>query len=230
MIYKSFDYQSDFSKYSVQQKQIKESIKQDEKRLVEININYPEMIKADFEPKTAVKMSDYYKRMAMGFADFARKKLKEEAIKNISNLNSPYSVVMKYIPTFENTALISIVTDVFVYYNSIRSETERISNIFLKTKFGLLNFTDFFRSEVKRLIINYILENSINTFTSDSLYNNYQDLIKKNFKVKNLFLCENGYGFYYNAGILSANIMPSVYIIPFGTFGDKEIGLHFIKT
>ena len=227
MIYRPFDYSGDFSEYSLNTAEIKESIKTEEKRLVEINISYPMPKENCFEKTAEEKIGTYYKKIAENFANFGRGKLKKMAEETLKEGDSPFSAVMKFIPTFENDALISIVLDVFVYYNARKSQTKRYSNIFLKTKFGLLTCSDFFSKGARSKITEYISKEYATqgkTTTDIETNDNPEREIKRNFDENNFFLTSNGYGFYFNAGTLSNGNLPSVYIIPYDSFPEVEVG------
>lgn len=227
MIYHPFDYNGDFSAYSLKAVEIKESITNQEKRLVEINITYPLPKESRFEKAVEEKISSYYKKIADNFASFARGKLKKMAEGTLKEGDSPFSAVMKYIPTFENDALISIVLDVFVYYNERRTQTKRFSNIFLKTKFGLLTCSDFFGKGGRSKITDYIAK----VYAKQGKQSGDEEKgdipereVKRHFDENNFFLTVNGYGFYFDAGALSNGNLPSVYIIPYDSFPEVEIG------
>ena len=220
MKYRPFDYNGDFTHYSVEPQEIKESLTKEDRRLVELNIAYPKPKQHYFEAKASDRVGAFYKKIADNFASYARKRLFSQAQQLIKNDEMPFSAVMKYIPTYENDGLISIVVDVFVFYNEQRSITKRLAHIFQKTKFGLLTFNDFFSKAEKAQIIDIITDEYLSQGKlpdTDPQAKEAQPgaLVRKHFNEKNFFLTPNGYAFYFDAGTLMGGTMPQVYIIPY---------------
>lgn len=227
MKYRPFDYNGDFSQFSVEPQEIKESLTKEDRRLVELNIAYPKPKAHYFEAKSSDRVSAFYKKIADNFASYARKRLFSQANQFIKSDEMPFSAVMKYIPTYENDALISIVIDAFVFYNEQRSITKRLAHIFLKTKFGLLTFNDFFTKEEKVQILDFITSEYLaqGKLPDNELQTKEvrpEVLIRKHFNERNLFLTPNGYAFFFDAGTIMGGTMPQVYIIPYGTIATDK--------
>ena len=233
MKYRPFDYSGDFSHFSVEPQELKETLSHEDKRLVELNISYPKPKQHFFEAKASDRVSAFYKKIADNFASYARKRLFAQAKQFIKNKEMPFSAVMKYIPTYENDALISIVIDAFVFYNEQRSITKRLAHIFLKTKFGILTFNDFFSKAEKGQIIDFITAEYLaqgKLPDNDSKSKETPEaLVRKHFNEKNFFLTPNGYAFYFEAGTLMGGTMPQVYIIPYSTIAS-DITKSFITS
>lgn len=133
------------TRFSIGEKQIKEELKSPEGvTALKINIRYPE-IKCQTRDPLSVNAAPFYKRVAEGFAEYAKNELASIAfVASKTEGFAPYSAVMTYEKCFEDDRYISFYIDISVSDGIEAPITERKTQVW-ERKFGTkCRFLDFF--------------------------------------------------------------------------------------
>lgn len=131
--------------FSVSEKQIREELKSPEGvTALKINLRYPE-IKCSKRDPLSVNAAPFYKRIAEGFAEYAKNELASIAFAaSETDGFSPYSAVMTYEKCFEDDRYISFYIDISISDGIAVPITERKTQVW-ERKFGTkCRFRDFF--------------------------------------------------------------------------------------
>ena len=133
------------NRFSISEKQIKEEIKSPEGIIaLRLNLRYPEL-KCPARDPLSVNAVPFYKRIAEGFADYARHELAPVAFAaSKSEGFAPYSAVMTYEKCFDDEKYLSFFIDVSVSDGIEPPRIERKTQVW-ERKFGTkCRFVDFF--------------------------------------------------------------------------------------
>lgn len=140
-------------RFSIGEKQVKEELKSPEGvTALKINIRYPE-IKCPPRDPLSVNAAPFYRRIAEGFAEYARSELAAIAFAASKTEGfSPYSAVMTYEKCFEDDRYISFCTDISVSDGIEAPITERKTQVW-ERRFGTkCRFIDFFEPKAVKEI------------------------------------------------------------------------------
>lgn len=208
-----------FLRYEIIKNEIKNEIKEntetDGVTLVKYSISYPSVKGKNGFAKT---FCGFYSLLAKRFEDFAKTRLLAEA-KRYKALESgefqPFGAVMKFICSYNDCGLVSIVTDIFVFCGNGKQESKRMSQNWHVEKTRMLIFEDFFLPCDKENILQGIknearlrVETNLSTFFED-----YEKRIKKGFSKNDFYLTPKGYGFFYPALYLSESSAFDVFFL-----------------
>jgi hypothetical protein len=204
-----------FLKYEIINKETKKAFPSDEEALVKYSISYPELKGKDRFSKV---FNGFYALLSKRYEEFAKNKLHKEAqrYKALCSENfEPFGAVLKYVCSYEDENLISVVTDAFVFCGNGKQESKRMSQNWEKEKGRMLLFEDFFSSSEEKDILQGIKneaklrqETGLSTFCEG-----YEKKLKKGFSKNDFYLTPKGYAFFYPQGTLSENSSPDVFFL-----------------
>lgn len=183
--------------------------------LVKYSIDYPEIKGKDGFSKV---FCGFYQLFAKRFEEFAKTKLYKEAQRFLAlceNDFQPFGAVLKFVCSYNDGNIISIVTDAFVSCGNEKKESKRMSQNWDINTGRMLLFEDFFEQGDKSDILQGIKnEAKLRTDTRLSeFYPDYEKKLIKGFSKNNFYLTPKGYGFFYPAGYLSKSNAPEVFFL-----------------
>jgi hypothetical protein len=178
------------TKFSITEKQLKEEVTDENGEvLVKINLRYPE-IKCSKKDVLFRNCAKLYPKMAEGFCDYAKKDLKNAALKSKKEHPedySPFSAVMKWENVFESERFLCFITDISVGLGKGIPETDRKIQIWEREFGTVCRFPYFFENEVKKIIAEEFLTDDTRKAFDKELF----ALTKDGFEFH--IRCKNGY-------------------------------------
>ena len=174
----------------VTEKQLKEDVADENGEiLVKINLRYPE-IKCSKKDVLFRNCARLYPKMAEGFCAYAKKELKNAAMKSKKELSddfSPFSAIMKWENVFESERFLCFITDISVWDGKGIPETDRKIQVWEREFGTVCRFSYFFENEVKKLIAEEFLTDDIRKAFDKELFS----LTKDGFEFH--IRCKTGY-------------------------------------
>lgn len=181
------------------------------KPLMILNITLPKISQKGSLGENSEKL---YSGMEAAFTLFCEGKLLKRADKNKNSDGfKPYAGVMKYRCPYENSSVLSVFTDAFVFDRFGKSKTVRLSQVWHKEEGRILGFYDFFTRKDKETILNAIVaeaekkqKNGLTEYKND-----FQSRVKSNICFENFYIVKEGFCFFFPASTLSDTKAPEVF-------------------
>ena len=211
---------SDIS-YTVSIEKIRNTIKKDGRRIMEINIEYP-IVQGNNE-KSFDRINKFYSEIAEKYFAYSKKngnRISESSDEALYN-SKAYGEIMKKHIALKTEKYLSVVIEI-IHFDGYFSKRMRFSQTWNVEKQIILPLSYFLkmnretRYSIKRKIYNKIIDE---IKKGDSSFSYTTESIKKyagNVNPNNFFLCENGIAFWYDCGTLAPeNEGFPTYIVPY---------------
>lgn len=182
-------------------------------KILEINIEYPQLSDINSKKEFAAEFNGFYQRIAENYSKYCEKKILNNLRKsNVNNSDfKAYGEIMKFYIPYSDEKYISVICDIthFDGYFKKRIRTSQTwsceKNIILPCEYFLSKASKSVK-EVQRNVGNIILEYLKNTATEKCEFSfTSKSVAKYAFKanVNNYFLSEKGLGFWFECGTLA---------------------------
>lgn len=170
----NIDYNYNKADFSVFERKRTFDIKNDEGLLIaRVNLRYPTINKEELNETGKKEFNNFFESLADEFYTYFKEKIMKNIIPRKIG-SSPYSAVMRFIPTFENEEYLSLVIDTFIFSEKGLSPTRRISFTFSKPNLEIVIIDDLF--ELNKDLKSKILENSNFKKRKHKIKNNLNNL------------------------------------------------------
>jgi len=161
------------TRFQLTEKQIKEEIKNNEGTvLLRINLRYPE-IKCPKSDPMSKQAQGFYAEIAKGFAEYAKGDLLSAA-KTVCKAKKeefqPFSALMKYEITLENSEYLSILTEFSVSDGLNPPFTERQTQVWSRSSGTKCSFSQLCRKEKLKARLDELLEKSEKRYFDKELF------------------------------------------------------------
>ncbi|MCX8074553.1 MAG: DUF3298 and DUF4163 domain-containing protein [Clostridia bacterium] len=193
-------------KASILEKQIKKIFKHDEVIVLKLEINYPH-IALNKNSLAQLRINSSFNDIAKKYYDHSMKTLVPSATQDyVMSIKdgfpfNPYEVLMNYTVTLNSSCTLSTYFDQYNYTGGAHGNTLRISKTFSLNTGNIIKLKDFFKNKknYKEFIISLLQDQaSKNLVKNPGIYfENYKELIEKNFKEENFYLTPNTINFYF---------------------------------
>ncbi len=210
--------------FELVKKELKDTLSDAEGPLVKYNISYPEINK---KTEFSKAFNGFYSLLAKRYCDFAKTKMLKEAEKNKTRFKDgfkPFGAVLRYICSYIEDNIISIVVDANVFCGGDNQQCKRLSQNWDVKGGRLLLYEDFFSSDDKKSLLRGIVSeaNLRQTTGMSAFFPDYEKRLKKSFSKNDFYLTPKGYAFFYPAGAISPTTENEVFFV----LGFKGGGEH----
>ena len=209
------------SELAIKTEKIRKSLKSDNVRILEINIEYPQFL-YDSSSEQISKINSFYKKFAENYEKYCECRLFRKILQSDFKKENftPYGEIMNNIITYTDEKYISVLTDIS-HYDGYFIKRERMNHIWSVSKGVILPLNKFLlspksRKRIKNEVGKQIVEQLYNKISNFSLTENSVKKYAFNVNTDNFFLCKNGIGFWFEPGTLAPESegFPS-FVIPY---------------
>lgn len=178
----------------------------DRKQLLTVTMQYPQLWGSGLTPD-CVEINLKYENQARSFWANIRNQIMPEALKTYQEMTSQnlpfhsYEIDLKAKPQYMSQCVSSIYFDEYVYTGGAHGNTFRSSDTWNLQMSSLYQMADFFPagSDYQTMLINEIIDRIKGKIhAGDGQYfDNYEQLVRQNFKEQNFYLTEQGMVIYF---------------------------------
>lgn len=150
---KEIDYNFKINNFTIRSNRVSKTIYKNENiPIFRVNVWYP--ISSENTFKNGREIFDtFFVELSNEFIDFIENRMANKVVKK-SDLNHPYSAVMKFIPTFEDDNYLSLVVDSYLYTEKGKSKIIRMAFTFNKNTGNVVILDDIYNG-LNNFIIKY---------------------------------------------------------------------------
>ncbi len=161
------------NRFRITEKQIKEEIKNSEGAVIlRLNLRFPEIKCPKSDPMSKVAMG-FYEKISKTFAQYAKGELfaaAENIYKSSKETFSPFSALMKYEITLDNTEILSVVTEFSVSNGTNPPYCQRQTQVWNRKNGTKHRFSQLFDTEKLKNKLDVILEKSQRRYFDKELF------------------------------------------------------------
>ena len=193
-------------KARVMEREIKRTLKFRDKEMLNIEISYPQ-IELDGGYFAQRRINLYFSQKAQRLLRTSIRRLYPQAVRQyLESIRNgypfnPYQLVSKYTVTFNEECHLSLYTDTYEFTGGAHGTTLRTSDTFDLRTGQRLPLSSFFKRGVnyKKMLIDEIKKIAeYNMSKNPGIYfDNYKELIEKNFNEESYFISPQGINIYY---------------------------------
>lgn len=153
---KNLDYNFDIDDFTIRSNRISKTISSDEGvPIIRVNVWYPMSSEKTFKGGREL-FDTFFIELSNEFVEFVENKMCQR-VKAVDKVNHPYSAVMKFVPTFEDENIVSLIVDTFIYNENGKSKTKRLAFTFNKTNGNIFVLDDLYKDVDDFLLIYHSL-------------------------------------------------------------------------
>lgn len=209
----------------IKMREIKHEFKYRANTVVSFSASYP-TLEAYHSRYVQENINTYYRSRAFRFYRYTANELYPNAVndyKNSKDKGYPFrthQAVMEYTVTYNKHCHLSTYDDRYEFTGGAHGSTVRHSDTWNLKNGRKLSFFSFFKPdpEIRKRLINIFISQAQKN--PQNFFENYKELIHKNFKPENFYLAENGFVFYfqqYDIAPYASGIVE--FLVPYGVLG-----------
>jgi len=222
-----------FASADIEQKEIKKTYEYDRIKMMELEIQYPQIIYTG-KARPAARINRHYQNKALSFSRYAERELYPMAVNEYHSSQEngypfrEFSAVMHFIPTLNQACHLSTYDDSYTYTGGAHGSTTRRSDTFDLRTGRPVRLGELFDNEPgwRQRVLSLILAQADRNMTEEPIYfEDYRTLIVKYFNPESFYLFPGGVEVYYQqyeiapyaAGIIA-------FLLPYEALGIKPPG------
>lgn len=208
----------------IKMREIKHDFKYRANTVVSFSVSYPSV--ETYSRFVKENINAYYRSCASKFYRYVANELYTNAVRDYKNSKlqdypfRTHQALMNYTVTLNNHCHLSTYDDRYEYTGGAHGSTIRHSDTFNLKNGRRLSFYSFFRPDpgIRKNLINIFIAQAQKN--PQNFFDDYKELIQKNFKPENFYLTEQGFVFYfqqYDIAPYASGIVE--FFVPYGVLG-----------